>query len=190
MSKECEPFLPVEERSDGSSSSQSSKPIHQSYLKWTTWMVFGIAQVILGIIFTLAISMTINAHSKRPSNFRAAISDLKLVPTHIIFHNLSQSGFAGEPSPDIDASWDGMLAPMNIRVSEVELARENVESVALPEDGGYLAWIGSFHQLHCLNMLRKWIYHDYYHAGMTRAQTTHLQSHVGMFQLATNPFRG
>lgn len=39
---------------------------------------------------------------------------------------------------------------MNIRVSEVELARENVESVALPEDGGYLAWIGAFHQLHCL----------------------------------------
>lgn len=39
---------------------------------------------------------------------------------------------------------------MNIRVTKAELDHENVESVALPEGGGYLSWIGAFHQLHCI----------------------------------------
>lgn len=39
---------------------------------------------------------------------------------------------------------------MNIRVTGAELDRENVESVALLEHGGYLSWIGAFHQLHCI----------------------------------------
>ena len=38
---------------------------------------------------------------------------------------------------------------MNIRVTKAELARENVQSFAL-EGGGYLSWIGAFHQLHCI----------------------------------------
>ena len=41
------------------------------------------------------------------------------------------------------------MAPMNIRVSAEELQRSNQESVSLP-GGGHLAWIGAFHQLHCV----------------------------------------
>lgn len=58
--------------------------------------------------------------------------------------------FAGKPSPALDASWDELLAPMNIRVTKAELERENLASVALTEGGGYLGWIGAFHQLHCI----------------------------------------
>ena len=39
---------------------------------------------------------------------------------------------------------------MHIRVSEVELRRDDQESVGLTEGGGYLAWLGVFHGLHCV----------------------------------------
>ena len=39
---------------------------------------------------------------------------------------------------------------MHIRVSEAELERGNQESVILPEGGGYLGWMGVFHELHCI----------------------------------------
>lgn len=39
---------------------------------------------------------------------------------------------------------------MHFRVSGVELQRDNQESVALPEGGEYLGWMGVFHELHCI----------------------------------------
>lgn len=39
---------------------------------------------------------------------------------------------------------------MHIRVSEAELRRDNQQSVALTEGGGYLGWMGVFHGLHCI----------------------------------------
>ena len=68
----------------------------------------------------------------------------------MVFHNLSMSPYAGPPSPEIDAAWSNLLAPMHIRVSEAELRRDNQESVRLPEGGGYLGWMGAFHELHCI----------------------------------------
>lgn len=82
----------------------------------------------------------------------AAISNLALSYTTSLFQNLSQSPFAGKPSPEIDAAWEDLLAPMHIRVTATELRRTNQESVALTEEegGGYLAWLGVFHELHCI----------------------------------------
>ena len=39
---------------------------------------------------------------------------------------------------------------MHIRVTEAELRRDNQDSVELPEGGGYLGWLGVFHELHCV----------------------------------------
>lgn len=80
----------------------------------------------------------------------APLHDLSLQYTQTTFHNLSRSPFAGSPSAQIDASWDELLAPMNIRVTKAELQRENLESIALKDSDGYLSWIGAFHQLHCI----------------------------------------
>ena len=80
----------------------------------------------------------------------APLHDLKLEAAQKTFHNLSRSRFAGKPSPEIDATWEELLAPMNIRVTKAELDSENVESIPLAEGGGYLSWIGVFHQVHCI----------------------------------------
>lgn len=41
------------------------------------------------------------------------------------------------------------MGNMSIRVTESELAQNEQMSVRLP-NGGYLAWLGVFHQLHCV----------------------------------------
>ena len=63
----------------------------------------------------------------------------------------NSSEYAGRPlDPDVDEAWRKLLQPMDIRVTASELARNSRMSVRLPEGGGYLAWLGVFHELHCL----------------------------------------
>ena len=80
----------------------------------------------------------------------AAFDNLAFQTSKTMFWNLSQSPFAGQPSPEIDSAWDNLLAPMHMRVSIEELRRDNQESVLLTEGGGYLGWMGVFHELHCV----------------------------------------
>lgn len=60
------------------------------------------------------------------------------------------SEFAGPPSPGVDKAWHDLLGDISLRVSGEELRRSNQSSVELPEGGGYMAWLGVFHELHCI----------------------------------------
>lgn len=80
----------------------------------------------------------------------AAIRQLAIKYQPQLFENLTENPFAGAPSPEIDEAWGNLLAPMNIRVWKPELDSNSQTSVALPEGGGYLAWLGAFHELHCI----------------------------------------
>lgn len=57
----------------------------------------------------------------------------------------------GGRSTQADDAWTDLLANISVRVSQEELNRNgnHRESVDLPQ-GGHMAWIGVFHQLHCL----------------------------------------
>ena len=68
----------------------------------------------------------------------------------MIFPNLSQTPYAGPPSLEIDAAWDNLASYKLMRVSSEEMRRNNQMSIALPEGGGYLGWMGVFHELHCI----------------------------------------
>ena len=68
----------------------------------------------------------------------------------LLFKNLTGNPYAGPPGSEIDQAWSNLLEPMNIRVTEAELKRTGQSSVALPEGGGSLAWLGVFHELHCI----------------------------------------
>lgn len=83
-------------------------------------------------------------------NSSAAVAGLTITYGPKLFKNLTINPFAGAPSPEIDKTWSELLAPMNIRVSKAELKSNGQTSVALPEGGGYLAWLGVFHELHCI----------------------------------------
>lgn len=53
---------------------------------------------------------------------------------------------------------------MSVPEEVVLKSGETTDAVRLPSEmgGGYLAWAEVNHQLHCLNLMRKAIYWDYY----------------------------
>ncbi|KAH8602300.1 hypothetical protein B0O99DRAFT_708021 [Bisporella sp. PMI_857] len=87
------------------------------------------------------------------------------------------SQYAGPPAPNIDKAWHELLSPIDIRVTKEELERNNRTSVELPE-GGYLAWLGVFHEVHCVKLLRQWKYKENYYPNITEKQRFDLESHT------------
>lgn len=80
----------------------------------------------------------------------ASIQNLAITYEEKLFVNLTNNPFAGTPSSAVDEAWDNLLENVNIRVTAGELQHYGQESVGLPEGGGYLAWLGVFHELHCI----------------------------------------
>ena len=66
------------------------------------------------------------------------------------YTDFEESPFAGPPSPSVDKAWHDLLASTSLRISDAEMARSNQTSVRLPEGGGYMAWLGVYHELHCI----------------------------------------
>ena len=69
------------------------------------------------------------------------------------YMSLRDSPYAGPPNPEIDYAWEALLETMNTRVSKEELQAHGQVSIQLPE-GGFLAWLGVYHQLHCIVSFR------------------------------------
>lgn len=84
--------------------------------------------------------------------------------------NESGSIFRQPPSPEVDAAWDriSLIGFHTISGSDIEkLERDPSKSVEVPLDWGhgphaYLALPDTFHLIHCLNVLRKRMYPNYY----------------------------
>ncbi|KAH8653084.1 hypothetical protein BGZ60DRAFT_533279 [Tricladium varicosporioides] len=113
------------------------------------------------------------------------------------------NNFRGPPSDEIDKAWEGIILPHKslFRLSKDELIRLNVSEYAAEYTeemgGGYIAGLEVFHELHCVNMLRKATYMDYYLPKMTewRDRDTlrfHLDHCVDMLRqkLTCNPDLG
>ena len=97
-----------------------------------------------------------------------AIEGLSIQYGPKLYTDFEKSPFAGPPDPGVDKAWHDLLAKTSLRVSGSELAQSNQTSVALPEGGGFMAWLGAYHQLHCIvsHHQRSWV-------GLVRV---HLQS--------------
>ncbi|KAI4861224.1 hypothetical protein F4820DRAFT_464875 [Hypoxylon rubiginosum] len=69
-----------------------------------------------------------------------------------------------EPSDELDAAWDDLLYPLNIRVTgdELDMLGQNKTNRLQINRGDYLGVLGALHYLHCLNNIRKVIHWDYY----------------------------
>ncbi|RAK78074.1 uncharacterized protein BO72DRAFT_495607 [Aspergillus fijiensis CBS 313.89] len=127
------------------------------------------------------------------------------VPTK--FTDYSQTAYFQDPGSLADAAWEDLLGDMFIRVSTEELDLANQTSISLPRDDKHLAWLGVYHDLHCIvqppfllpypiknlhdelywksctysglkNTLRQWIHRDYYHPNLTAAEQNKLESHI------------
>lgn len=95
-----------------------------------------------------------------------------------LYENFVDSPYAGVPSEESDAAWSNLIANMSVRVTDKELAAHNQTSVSLP-NGGYLAWLGGFHELHCVKLLRRWSWREhYYGTNMTAHDVQHAMVHI------------
>ncbi|KAA8566477.1 hypothetical protein EYC84_009039 [Monilinia fructicola] len=107
-----------------------------------------------------------------------AIPGLKIQYLPVTPLDLPLSPYAGPPSDSVDQAWHDLLRNMNIRVTTEELEKSNQKSISLPEGGGHMAWIGAHHQLHCIKMLRRWNYRDYYYPNITDPTIEHWDIHA------------
>lgn len=100
------------------------------------------------------------------------------------------NSFRGPPSQEIDNAWDAItLAPgVLVRLSREEVEKANVSEVeyaakfTVEMGGGYMAGLEVFHELHCLNMLRKATNLAYYLERIEEWKDMDtLRYHLGMF---------
>ncbi|KAF9005459.1 hypothetical protein BDQ17DRAFT_1540840 [Cyathus striatus] len=97
------------------------------------------------------------------------------------------SEYRGPPNPGVDAAWNRITKNIHpIRLSEVERLKAGIPAslshvkFQQEDGGGYMAALESNHQLHCLNMLRKYTYREYYEPidQMFEAKAKELRSHL------------
>ena len=86
---------------------------------------------------------------RKPTNVDIVLKDLFVKYESRLWTRFNESPFAGPPSPAVDEAWHDLMGNMSIRVTREELDQNHQTSVELPS-GGYLAWLGMFHELHCV----------------------------------------
>ncbi|KAK7019771.1 hypothetical protein VNI00_017937 [Paramarasmius palmivorus] len=82
-----------------------------------------------------------------------------------------------DPSPEVDKAWEALYNNGASRISKHDADQLPLQTVRIPGDPDhYVVALDVFHQLHCLNIMRKVLHRDYYrqlhaHAGhMTETQ--------------------
>ncbi|KAI1760779.1 hypothetical protein GGR53DRAFT_522876 [Hypoxylon sp. FL1150] len=88
--------------------------------------------------------------------------------------------FGGPPSDEQDEAWDYIIngSFFNASREELERAGEELDDLAELTDGGYLASIGVYHELHCLRQLRLYVYKDTYYPHITHREAIYLEDHL------------
>ncbi|PVI08123.1 hypothetical protein DM02DRAFT_621665 [Periconia macrospinosa] len=142
------------------------------------WVFPTIVNIVVCLAYTVAYhslyqrhqQVTTSLHGKTQLHFPSyhrqvtdllEINDLKILSIPKAYDDFEKSPFAGPPSQSLDAAWHDLLKHTTIRVTKEELQTSNQTSIELPEGGGYMAWLGVFHELHCI-----WIYRDHYHPNL------------------------
>jgi len=70
------------------------------------------------------------------------------------------SNFSGPPNQENAAEWKQLLQPLYFNASEAELrlAGASITESVRVKEGGFIASLGVYHELHCLNKLRYFLY--------------------------------
>ncbi|KAF5328245.1 hypothetical protein D9619_013402 [Psilocybe cf. subviscida] len=77
-----------------------------------------------------------------------------------------KSPYQGSPSPEVDRLWEELYSVGLQRIPKSDAARLPNKTAVIPGDpeGFYITELDVFHQLHCLNFIRKSLHPDYYPA--------------------------
>ncbi|KAI0886414.1 uncharacterized protein GGS22DRAFT_128442 [Annulohypoxylon maeteangense] len=56
---------------------------------------------------------------------------------------------------------------------------ESIDDSVLLADGGYLAGLGVYHNIHCLRRLRLFLHSNYYYGNLSETNMEYLRGHLG-----------
>ncbi|KAH8912451.1 hypothetical protein BR93DRAFT_78849 [Coniochaeta sp. PMI_546] len=99
------------------------------------------------------------------------------------------SPFTGDPGPELDGLWEGLLQYNHMRIPEEWVHRHEREyqAVKLP-DGGYLGVLSVFHELHCIKIVYRTLHFDYYYpnasAELRRERLHHTKHCLDLFRMS------
>ncbi|KAF2658526.1 hypothetical protein K491DRAFT_702775 [Lophiostoma macrostomum CBS 122681] len=80
---------------------------------------------------------------------------------------LNGNPFAGVPRPELDDAWHQLLQNDNIYLSRATLDSLGLKSI-YTRNGSYgIASLSVFHALHCLKLVRRMMYKEYYHSNIS-----------------------
>jgi hypothetical protein len=159
MDDENLPFLSGEEKNEPLSIQETKHLVKKSGFKLSIHAFFIILYTTIFVIATQKRMPQTSLHRMIPVQpfmveayivVYLAISNLKIRYVPAVYDDFEKSPFAGRPSPSLDQAWHSLLGKTTIRVSEEELRRSNQSSVAFDEGRGYMAWLGVYHELHCI----------------------------------------
>ncbi|KAF7536558.1 hypothetical protein G7054_g4415 [Neopestalotiopsis clavispora] len=94
----------------------------------------------------------IHSQFQGPVHPNNALRNMKLQWRPTMSITAGMSPYASGAEDAIDDAWHELMGNISIRVGQDELNQNgnHQTSVELPDGGGHLAWLGVFHQLHCL----------------------------------------
>ncbi|KAL5430551.1 hypothetical protein PMIN05_010143 [Paraphaeosphaeria minitans] len=102
------------------------------------------------------------------------------IKTHHAEHGVKNSDYQGVPSNVTAAAWTALLQPFFFNASASGLSAASVSPADAVRDkqSGYLASLGVYHELHCLNQLRNLLYLGTGPAALSSEQITYYHSHL------------
>ncbi|KAH8171921.1 hypothetical protein LIA77_08688 [Sarocladium implicatum] len=118
----------------------------------------------------------------------ASPSDLLYSPAHeaishqvVRFHDDAGNAaiYQQEPSPEVDEAWDDLYRWVAVtRITEGEAAQLRSPTLRIPTDpDNFVVGLDVFHQLHCLNGVRKLLHPEYYDNSTEPLLTPHHAAH-------------
>ncbi|KAF2443855.1 hypothetical protein P171DRAFT_474012 [Karstenula rhodostoma CBS 690.94] len=121
-----------------------------------------------------------NTSSFQSSTFPGLQNLKHQINTHHAEHGVKNSDYQGAPSNATAAAWTTLLQPFYFNVSASELSAADVSptNAVRVKQGGYLASLGVYHELHCLNQFRNFLYLSTDPSPLSAEQITYYRSHL------------
>ncbi|KAI0927033.1 hypothetical protein AcV5_007676 [Taiwanofungus camphoratus] len=179
-------YTPVEQTDDDAAEKLLGRPTDDFHLpsklfqrpswqRFCPWLIHGVLFCLYSVLFLALYTRTQSPETTQCVGLLSTYSPAyEAVEYKTVRFNGTldfPSPYSGPPSPAVDAAWDRIttnnsLRPIRVadRVLDKIYKSGRASNVQYhEEDGGEsMGTIEVFHQLHCLNMLRKYTYPDYY----------------------------
>ncbi|KAF4304178.1 hypothetical protein GTA08_BOTSDO08549 [Botryosphaeria dothidea] len=156
---DTEPFL-KDDRRDSDSDLVHSTATHKPTRKWS-WIGILVAVNIGVLLLDLLALLKFTSQTPR---ITPGCSDLPPSPANPVvayeYRELDESNvnaWAGKPRPELEDIWDDLMRGEVFRATreDLEMSRGGIDDSIELEHGGYLATLSVYHELHCLEWIKR-----------------------------------